>query len=901
MSPVQRAALRLSVAVYRVLMLRYPSTLRRRYGSEIRALFEDAARRRIAEDGLIGLASAWWRALRDLGRPLPGPVGSDVAGRDGARAAALRDEWGAGDGGRAVSARRWMTGWWEDLTFGVRSLVREPRFTLLVVGVLAVGIALNLSAFAALNAYLLRPLPFPDADRLVSVRGGESVSWTEVGEVFERAVSWDLDVFTITGEGRPQIAPGAWVTPDFLDVYGVRAQVGRIFRPEEGGRDGAPVAMISNRLWRERFGGDPGVVGRTFSAFTSDRPDHAELFTIVGVLPTDFWYLNEYTEVLAPIRDEGAVYAGRLRPNVPRERAEDVLTEIASRSMDRVPPGFRVEVVPLQELHAASVRPTLLVLQAAVLLVLLVACADAAVLFLVRSARRERELGVRRTLGASRARLARQLILEGGIIAAMATVLGLVLSAWGLELGRVSVETRLGVSVPGGTDALSIDGTVLAAAAFLAAVVGLAFGSVPLVSSLRGALSVTMREGTRGGTESKGRRRLRSVMVAAEVALSLALLTGAGLMVRSAIHLQRQDLGFDPSGVVRGLVGLREASYPEATDRVAAFSRLRNRIADVPGVERVGLSSMTLFGTRFNPRMIEGRRDDRITRARAVAWTVDQEYFGTLDIPIARGRGFTEGDAAGSESVAVVSASLARDLWGETDPGGFQVRVAPLGAPGMDAPDPGPWLRVVGVAADVERELGGGPAGDLYRPLAQGEPLWMNALVRFVRPSPQAIEEIESVIAEVDPDIPFASVQRLDAIVHDALEPTEYVATLLVGFSFFALVLAVLGLYGVVSYAARQHQRDVAIRMALGADRSSVTSLFVRQGLYVVGAGLAAGTLGGFLLGRALASQLHGVRPGDPATHALLAGLLAVTALAAVWIPARRAAESSPMGVLREE
>lgn len=888
---VRRAALRASRAAYRLLLRRYPRRLRRRYGDEMAALFDEEAARRTEEAGLRGLGAVWWKAIRDLLRPVPGPVGPERRADTGRAADPARS---------ATRSRLGLRGLAEDLSFAARSLRRAPRFTGLVVGVLAVGIALNTSALAVLNAYVLRPLPFPQSDRLFNVRGGQGISWTEVDEVFELAVSWDLDVFTVIGDGRPEMAPGAWVTPDFLETYGVRAQVGRTFRPDEAGRGGAPVAMISHRLWQERFEGDPEIVGRTFSAFTSDRPDHAELFTIVGVLPADFWYLNEYTEVLAPIRDERAVYAGRLRPDIPVERAETVLTELAERRMEQVPAGFRVELVSVQERHVASVRPTLMTLQAAVLLVLLIACANAAVLLLIRSARRERELGIRRAMGASGGRLARQLLLEGGLLSLTATSVGLVLTSVLLSLTGASVESRLGVMMPGGAQSLAIDGTVLLGAAGLAALVGLVFGLVPLLSSVRGIVGSTLREG-RGSTDSRTRHRFRAALVAGEVALSLALLVGAGLMVRSAVNLQHQELGFDPDRVVRGVMGLREASYPDPEDRVAAFSRLRERLAAVPGVEEVGLGSLALFGTRFTPRRVEGEDGDDLVGGEAVWWLVGERYFDALDIPVVHGRAFTRDDAAGAEPAAVVSESLARALWGDADPLGRRVRTVPTGEPGMAPPDPGPWLRVVGVVADVQRGVDDGPGGDLYRTYRQGERSWMNAVVRF-RDDPVArVAELQAAVAAVDPEIPLASVRRLDEVVNEAMGPTRAVAGLLVGFAAFALLLAVLGLYGVVSYAVRQRQKDVAIRMALGAGRGSVTAMFLRQGLVVIGTGIVLGTLGGLALGRALEDELHGVGPGDPTTHVLLAGILAFGALLAVWLPARRAAGADPMGVLREE
>jgi putative ABC transport system permease protein len=887
--------LHFSVRLYRIALLRYPRELRTRYGEEMVALFEEHARDRCERDGLRGLSSAWWRTAKDLMRPLPGPVERRTEGLEGGGSNRPRKREGT------MGKTRWLSAIGEDLGFALRALRREPRFSGLVIGVLAIGIALNVSVFAVLNAYLLRPLPFPNSERLVSVRGWQSVSWNEVDEVFERAVSWDLDVFTIVGEGRPVLARGAWITPDFMEVYAISAQLGRTFRDDEAGRYGAPVAMISHRLWRDHFGGDPDVVGRTFRAFTSDRPDHAELFTIVGVLPADFWYINDYTDVFAPIRGEREVYAGRLHPDVPIERAESVLTEIATARMDEVPPDFRVHVVPLHELHVAEVRPTLLVLQSAVLLVLLIACANAALLLLVRSSRREKELGVRRAMGASDGRLGRQLLFEGCLIAAAAGVTGAALAVLGLESMGGALEARLGRSVPGGVEALGVDVTVLVATVALCSLVGLVFGLVPHLMSGRASLSSTLADGSRGGTESKGRRRVRAVMVTAEIALSLALLTTAGLMVQSAINLERTDLGFSPQGVARGLVGLRQASYPESQARIHLFSELARRAAELPTVEAAGLASSGVFATRFDPRPAEGRRPGGPSYAQAVSWLVDEGYFAVMDIRVLRGRGFTAEDGEGAEGVAVVSESLARDLWGESDPIGRGIRLPPVIMPGAASPDPGPWLRVVGVVEDVVREVGGVRSGDVYRSYRQAGPSWMNVIVRHRPGTPSVVADLEDIVHELDPEVPLSEVIPLEEAVDRAMEPTRYLAGLLAGFSAFALLLAVVGLYGVVSYATRQRRRDVAIRMALGANGRSVVTLFVRQGLAVVAVGVAFGTGGGVLLGRGLEGQLHGVTPHDPLTYVALAGLLALTTGTAVLLPARSASASDPMGVLREE
>lgn len=877
--PIVRGCLKLSEAIYGMALLRYPADLRRRYGDDMRAAFASQARSLVHERGLTGLVILWSRTVKDILRPLPAPLPSTPSRRS-------RES-------RGLGLR-------EDLASAYRSLRRDPRFTLLVVGVLGVGIALNVVAFSVLNAYLLRPLPFPEADRLVQVRNGGALSWRDVDEVFETAVSWDLDVFTIVGDGRPGLAPGAWVTPGFLETYGIQAQVGRTFRLDEAGEVGSPVAMISHRLWQERFGGDPRIVGRTFQAFTSDRPDHAELFTVVGVLPRDFWYMNEYTEVLAPIRDDRAVYAGRLRRDVPPARAGVMLTELAIQRMEEVPPDFRVEVEGMQERHVASVRPTLVVLQVAVLLVLLIASANAAVLLMVRSTRRQRELGLRQALGASGSRISRQLFAEGGLVAASSGAVGLALAVLALSAGGAGVEGRLGLSVPGGAQALFVDGTVLSGTLTLTLIIALTFGLLPVTTSLPRALESLLGEARGDGNESPRRRRARSAMVAAEIALSLALLTGAGLMVRSAVHLQRQDLGFDATGIVKGVMGLRQASYPEPEERVAVFQRLRDALSEVPGVEGVGLASSTLFATRFAGRPIEGMAEGEVARAQAVRWTVDEEYFRVMDMELLRGRPFRTTDVVGSERVAVVSESLARALWGDADPVGRILRMMPLGVPGTEE-EPGEWLRVTGVVADVRREVRPEPMGDIYFSYRQTAPHWMSAFVRL-RGEPSDVEEqLQAAVAGVDGEVPLASVERLDEIVDEAMEPTRYLAWLLAGFSAFALLLATLGLYGVVSYAVRQRRKTIAVRMALGADRASVVSLFLREGAAVVAAGLAVGTVGGVALGNVLESRLVGVEPGDPATHTLLALVLGVSALAAVWVPARRAAASDPMRVLRED
>jgi predicted permease len=853
------------------------------------SLFEAMLEEELKRGTLRGLVACWSRVARELAS-LPAGVAGVTPTR---RAPARRESWIAAAAG--------------DVGHGLRSVRREPRFAALVVLVPAVGIAMTVAVFAVVNAYLLRPLPYPEPDRLVSVTGASAagISWDEVDAAFELGVSWDLDVFSMAGGGEPQLVPGAWVTPTFLEAYGVRPALGRAFLPGEGVPGSAPVAMISDRLWRERFGSDPGIVGRTFTAYVSDRPESAETFTVVGVLRSDFWYFHEYTDVLAPIVEPRTVYSGRLREGVSTLRARALLTEMAGKGTTGLADDFAIDVVRSRDLHVAAVRPPLLVIQGAVLLVLLIACANTAVLLLVRAAGRERELGVRRALGAPTGRLARQLVTEGLLLAGLAGIGGLVLGAFGLDVVAGMIEAQIGRTVPGGPGALRIDGRVVLAAAALCGAIGILFGLVPLLTSGRGPLSAVLGELARGGTDSRRRQRMRGVMVVAEVALSLALLTGAGLMVRSAVHLHGEDLGFRPDRVIKGEVGLRQATYPEPADRVAFFDRLIDRVRVLPQIESAALVSVLPFTSRFGTRPVaaEPDRGGTARRTESVGFIVGEGAFETLGVELVRGRDFSRADVAGAEPVAIVSESLVARLWPGENPLGRRLRTLPQPVAGPEPEEPGPWLRVVGVAKDVRRDVAGPPPGDLYTPLRQSGRLWMNVVAR-VRPgatTATVLPAIEDEVQRLDPVVPLSASLALDDAVREAMAPTRFLATLLAGFSAFALLLALVGLYGVIAYAARQRRRDVAIRMALGAGRAEVALLFVRQGLGVVVSGLVLGTAGGYAIGNGLAGQLHGVAPGDPATHAVLALLLLLTAAAAIWLPARQASAAEPMGVLREE
>lgn len=892
----RRSAFRFSLAVYRLVLRRYPAEMRRRFGRDMIELFAMQLHDAVEARGVIGWLTCWLRVLRELFRPARPPLAARPlpAGRAGIPGPSMRR------GSSTLETRRgpFGLGALQDLGFAWRSLRREPRFVALLVVVLGLGVAVNTSVFAVVNAYLIRPLPYPEADRVVTVRSPVQVTWADVDGVFEARVSWDLDAFTIVGDDGPQLARGAWVTTDFLDVYGVVPALGRVFRPEEGGPAAeASVAVISHRLWQGRYGGAPDVLGRTLRAYASDRPDDAESFTIVGVLPHDFWHFNDFTDVLVPLREERALYAGRLLPGMTTEDASATITARVQSRRTGLPDDFAVRVVRAQDLHVAGVRPVLLTLQAAGLLVFLIACANAAVLLLVRSVRREREFGLRRALGAGARRLTRQLVLEGTLLALGAGAFGVLLAEGVIRLARGGSALALWRGVPGGIEALRLDVPVVAAAVGLCAATGILFGLLPVATSGGRRLATSLAEVGRGGSDTRGRRRARAGLICLEIGLSVALLTGASLLIQSARTLQQANLGFDPSGVSSGQVGLRQNSYPDADTRLAFFETLTQQAGDLPGVTSVGLVNAVPFTWSFNLEPMEAEGG---ARAEGVIHIADAGYFDAMRIPVVRGRLFGPDDGYGAMPVAVISEAIAELMWPGEDPVGRRFR-EPESTMESNDEQSGPWYTVVGVVEDVRKTFSNVPDGDIYLSFEQLAPFWTKVLVRTRPGSPPPLPGLEAAVAELDPDLPLSAATDVEAAVHGAMGPSRFLATVFGSFAGFALLLSVVGLYGVMSYTAKQGRRDVAIRLALGADGRRVTRWFLRQTATVLAIGLTLGVAGGIRLGDALEGQLHGVSPRDVSTLVGVVAVLSATAFLAAWLPARTASAVAPATLLRDE
>lgn len=783
-----------------------------------------------------------------------------------------------------------------DVRVAARGLRRDPAFASATILVLALGIAMVVAVAGLVDAYLVRGLPFPAADRLVHVWGEGAPDWREAPDVIEVPVSWDLDVLSIVGD-RPARAWTSWVAPTYFEAFGVEVQLGRLPQPSDY-ETGAPrVALISHGLWQRNWGGDPGVVGGTFAAYAADRPEVAETFTIIGVLRPDHWHLNRFYEVLSPLAEGRATYLGRLAPGVSLAEAQAVLERDAR---ERGEESAEIELRPVHETYVERIRPALLALAASVVLVLAIACGNAAVLLLVRASGREREFAVRAALGAGRSRLGRQLVVEGLVLSATSALAGIALGAFLLRSFADVVPGVLGTVVPGGADALRLDGTALAAAVGASTMAGLLFGLAPLAGVLRPDLARGLSEGGRAGT-GRSRGRLRDVLIGAQLALSLALLVGAGLLLRSAMHLQRLPLGFDPANITALDINIRQSRYPDAQARAAFFAELLRTVeAGVPGVDAELVFSTPLGPRTFGTGMLVETPEQPIgpdeTGPRALGNMVSHGFFDMLDVTLQRGRVFDGTDRLESVPVVVVSAALAERLWPGRDPVGRRVR---FGQETMFAFD-GTWFTVVGVVDDVVKTLTDPNPPDIYFSYEQMPSSSAQLLVRSSTGG-EALDAVRRAVWSLDPEIPLDGETRLAEDVRRASLPARFLAGVLSGFAIFAALLATFGLYGVVAYAVRRQRRDIAIRMALGARAGGVVGLFVRRSVPVLGVGLLCGLAGAIWLSGVLRSQLHGVGRLDPVTFAAGAALLVVAALVATILPALRAARQTPMRVLRTD
>lgn len=797
-----------------------------------------------------------------------------------------------------------------DLLFGFRTLRRSPGFTVIVVLTLALGIGVNAVVFSILNALFLRPYPFPQADRLVRVEEmnpqkgyfgvnpsfPDYVAFRDGTDVFEEMAAIQSQRVNLAGGDEPLRVEGARATASLFSLFGLETQIGRPFLPDED-RPGAPkVAVLSDELWRRAFAARPGIVGE--SLLIDGQPHE-----IVGVLKPRIRFPDE-SEVWTPLaldpqeqpRDRHAyVVIGRLSPGTSPDRASAELAGVAARLATDFPEtheDWSAYTVTLRASRVGEYQELIGLLQVAVFFVLLLACANVANLVLQRAAVRERELSMRKALGAGRGQLVAQLLVENLLLAAMGGIAGILITQGLLRLVLGLIPRQ---EIPAYMD-FSLDARVFAFVVVLVLVAAVLSGLLPALRASRAPLTEAISSGGPKSSSGMKHRRLRNVFVASQVGLSVVLLIGAVLLVASFRKLQHVDPGYDPDRSLSLELALPESQYPTASERNALQERLIARLAALPGVEKAAVGSGVPFKRWYYDRLTayEGEAPDRPEVIRDIGMQlVDGPFFETLGLPILRGRAITSQDDAGASPVAVVSATMAESLWPDESPLGkrFKLEI------GGDR-----WLTVVGVAADTKRlGLGERPWLDAYLPMRQVE--WSGRSINlFVRTSSDPASLAPAVRGEIhrlDPNLPPSELETSRQILDESVWTERFTSILFTLFAAIAFVLAVVGIYGSTSYTVSQRTQEIGIRMALGAQMRDVVRLVVRQGMKVVSIGLVVGLLLAVLVMQALAGMLYGVNSFDPVVFLGVAVIFLLTAALACWLPARRAVHTDPLEAVR--
>jgi putative ABC transport system permease protein len=801
-----------------------------------------------------------------------------------------------------------------DIRYGARSLLKHPGFTAIAIVTLAVGIGANSAVFSVVNSLLIKPLPFPELDRVVAVwekqpsQGVERneasmanyLDWRAQNQTFEQMALYRWWSTNLTGTDSPERVQGFQVTSNFLDVLGVKPAIGRGFSADEDQPGKDAVAILSHGLWQRRFGSDRGLVNKTITLNGITR-------TVIGVMPEGFNYPGG-VEVLAPLaltpelvksRQSHSYYVvGRLKPGVTLASAQGDLDTIAARLEKEYAvsnTGWGVSVYPIVADTVRMYKTATLALMAAVGFVLLIVCANVANLMLARAAGRQKEMALRAALGASRWRLIRQLLTESVLLALVGGALGVLIAYWGVDLLRTLNPGEAAKFAPG-WDKLRVSLPVLGFNLGLSLFSGVLFGLAPAWQISRSDLNGALKEG--GRQTASGSHRLRGLLVISEVALSLVLLVSAGLLMRSFVSLIKTDPGFSPDQILTMRVSLPAAKYKEDPQKVAFYSDLVNRVNTLPGVESTAIINYLPLGggNSSDSFLIEGTPEpppgqDFMGRYRVCS----PGYFETLGIPILQGRSFTEQDKAGAPPVVIVNETLAKKYW---PPNGNAVgkRMRFSGPP-----DKSPWIEVVGVVKDVKHDLKLPVTPDFYLPHAQDT--WGSmVLVARTKVDPLALAgSIRQQVWSIDKDQPVYEVRSMNEVRAFSVSLYSFSSGSLGVFAVIALLLAAIGIYGVMSYAVTQRTQEIGIRMALGARATDVLKLVVGNGMTLAVIGVAAGLVAAFAMTRLLASLLFGVTPTDVVTFSSGTVGLLLVALLACYLPARRAAKVNPLVALRDE
>lgn len=811
----------------------------------------------------------------------------------------------------------------QDLRFAVRTLRKSPGLTTVIVLSLALGIGANTALFSVVNALLLKPLPYPNADRLAILwlrspginipqdwpSPGQYIDIRTENHVFEEMAILRGDSFNVTGLDQPQRVEGIRTSSTLLHLLGAKPLLGRLFLPEEDQPGKPPTVVLTHGLWKRLFGGDPQIVGKKITLNGTDA------FTVVGVLPPDFLLNNEVIptvasieriEILLPLPfgadavnrrgDENYNVLARLKPGATMERAQQEVAAIAARirAKDHRDPTFTISVVPLLEQVVGNVRRAVLVLLGSVALVLLIACANVANLLLTRATGREKEVAIRAAMGAGRGRLVRQLLTETVLLGLAGGAGGLLIASWMLFIVR---DINPG-NIPR-LELIGIDGSVLAFTFAVSLLTGMVFGLAPAFRVAKVDLNTSLKAGGRSSQSEGGfntaRHGIRSLLVVAEVALSLLLLTGAGLLIRSFLHLASVPPGFNVDHVLSMRVAPAGPKYTEPA-RVQFYREAMEKISRVPGVKMqgavsalpltsaVGWGGMQIEGYTPPPNEPELQVDQRIAT---------NDYFRAMEIPLVQGRFFNDHDNKEAQRAVLIDEKMAKRFWPAGDAIGKRMK---NGGP------KDPWYNVVGVVGTV-KQYGLDVDGRMvvYYPHAQAPTRGFYLVARTSTDPASVASAIVGAIHSIDPDVVVYEVRTMQERLHASLARQRFSMAMLAAFAGFALILAAVGVYGVMSYLVTQGTHDIGVRIALGAQRGNIVGLVLRQGMTLAAIGITAGLIGAWSLTRVMASLLFGVSTTDLVTFSLVALFLALVAAVACYMPARRAMQVDPMVALRYE
>lgn len=795
---------------------------------------------------------------------------------------------------------------WQDLRYGARMLMKQPGFSLIAILTLALGIGANTAMFSVVNAVLLRPLPFPEPEQLmllVEGKGPANFAGADVRDLalpnrsFAQFGAYSIATFNLAGGSVPERVNGARVSAGLLPTLGVQPLYGRNLTAEEDREGGAKVVLLGHGVWKRQFGADPGVVGRAISL-------DEQSYTVIGVLPPTLNFPSD-KELFVPLalsaKDLDSYFspffiniAARLKPDVTRSQADAELSTIIKKQEpgEKRPRFQRLRVMGLQEAMVGDARTMMLVLLGAVGFVVLIACANLANLLLTAAARRHKEIAVRLSLGASRNRVVRQFLTESLLLAGLGGGAGLFLASTGMTL----INALLPSTIPRNGE-ISVDGRVLVFTCVLSVVAGLLFGTLPALRASQTALNEALKAGspTLGGSFSAN--RLRALLVVSQVALTVVLLTGAGLMIKSFLQLQQSRLGFRPERLLTARISLPRTTYSTPQQRLSFADRLLEETRKQPGMQEVALTSFLpfatgnhMFGILMNGQKNEERRPGM---PMANVRSVSPDYFRVLGIPLLKGRELTSADHERAPLVTVINEAMAKRYWPNTNPIGQRIN---------ETLDEKNWREIVGVVGSVQHlARGQEPQPEMFMPLSQKPTESLNVAVRTQVEEASFAAAFQRSATAIDANLPVFEVRTMEERLYESVAQPRFRTVLLGVFATLALVMAVVGLYAVMAVSVAQRTHELGIRIALGAQRRDVIGMVLGQGIKLVSLGIVMGLAGAWALTRVMTTLLYGVKPTDPLTFVAVPVLLIVVAILACWLPARQAARVDPLTALRYE